>query len=66
MYSVILKGKNIAFEYRYADNKLDRVPALAEELVRLKVDVLVTPATLAALAAKNATRTIPIVFLQRV
>ena len=38
-----VEGKNIAFEYRYADNKLDRLPALADELVRLKVDVLVTP-----------------------
>src|SRR4030095_11335906 len=35
-----VEGKNVAFEYRYADNKLDQVPALAEELVRLKVDVL--------------------------
>ena len=57
-----VEGKNIAFEYRYAEDKLDRLPALADELVRLKVDVLVTPATPAALAAKNATRTIPIVF----
>ena len=38
-----IEGKNIAFEYRYAENKLDRLPALADELVRLKVDVLVTP-----------------------
>jgi len=58
-----VEGKNVAFEYRYADNKLDRLPALAEELVRLKVDVLVTPGTAEALAAKNATGTIPIVFL---
>ena len=58
-----VEGKNIAFEYRSAEDKLDRLPALADELVRLKVDVLVTPATPAALAAKNATRTIPIVFL---
>jgi putative tryptophan/tyrosine transport system substrate-binding protein len=56
-------GKNIAFEYRRADNRLDRLPALADELVRLKVDVLVTPSTSEALAAKNATRTVPIVFL---
>ncbi len=34
-----VEGKNIAFEYRYADDKLDRLPALADELVRLKVDV---------------------------
>ncbi len=58
-----IEGKNIAFESRYADNKLDRLPNLAEELVNLKIDVLVTSTTNAALAAKNATRTIPIVFL---
>jgi putative ABC transport system substrate-binding protein len=55
-------GKNVAFEYRFADNKLDRLPALADELVRLKVDVLLAFSTPTALAAKNATRTIPIVF----
>jgi ABC-type uncharacterized transport system substrate-binding protein len=58
-----VEGKNIAFEDRFADDKLERLPALADELVRLKVDVLLTPSTPAALAAKNATRTIPIVFL---
>ena len=58
-----VSGKNATFEFRYADNKLDRFPALAEELVRLKVDVLLTPGTPGALALKNATRTIPIVFL---
>ena len=57
-----VEGKNIAIEYRSADNKLDRLPALADELVRLKVDVILTPSPPAALAAKNATRTIPIVF----
>lgn len=57
-----VEGKNIAFEYRSADNKLDRLPALAEELVRLNVDVLVTGASPAAIAAKNATKSIPIVF----
>ena len=57
-----VEGKNIAFEYRYANNKLDRFPALADELVRLKVDVLLTPGTPGALALKNATKTIPIVF----
>src|SRR6266478_140207 len=59
-----VEGKNLAIEFRYADNKLDRLPALADELVRLKVDMLVTPSTNEALAAKNATRTIPIVFLR--
>jgi putative tryptophan/tyrosine transport system substrate-binding protein len=49
-------------EYRDAEGKLDRFPALAAELVALKVDVLVAPTTLAALAAKEATKTIPIVF----
>ena len=58
-----VEGKNIAIDYRYADNKIDRLPALADELVRLKVDLLITPGTNEALAAKNATRTIPIVFV---
>ena len=57
-------GKNIAIEFRYADSKLDRLPALAKELVDLKVDVLVASTTPVALAAKNATRTIPIVFFR--
>jgi putative ABC transport system substrate-binding protein len=59
-----VEGKNIAFEYRSADNKLDRLPALADELVRLNIDVLLTTATPATIAAKNATKTIPIVFMQ--
>ena len=58
-----IEGKNIAIEFRSADNKLDRLPGLADELVRLKVDVLFTRSTTDALAAKNATRTIPIVFI---
>jgi putative ABC transport system substrate-binding protein len=56
-----VEGKNITLEYRSADNKLERLPALADELVRLKVDVLVVAASNEARAAKNATRTIPIV-----
>jgi putative tryptophan/tyrosine transport system substrate-binding protein len=56
-------GKNVAIEYRYATNKLDWLPQLADELVRLKVDLLVTAGPNAALAAKNATKTIPVVFL---
>lgn len=56
-------GKNIVFEFRSADNKLDRLPALADELVRLKVDLIVTAGTVETLAAKNATKTIPIVAL---
>ena len=55
-------SKNIAVEYRYANNKLDQLPALAKELIDLKVDVLVVAGPPAALAAKNATRTVPIVF----
>jgi putative tryptophan/tyrosine transport system substrate-binding protein len=58
-----VEGRNIVIEYRHADGKLERLPALAEELVRLKVDVLVTNATSAAIAAKNATKTIPVIFL---
>ena len=58
-----VEGKNIAFESRYAENKLERLPSLAAELVRLKVDVIVTPGANDTRAAKNATRTIPIVFL---
>jgi putative ABC transport system substrate-binding protein len=56
-----IEGKNVVFEYRYAENRLDRLPELAAELVRLKVDVIVTAGTLAPLAAKRATTTIPIV-----
>src|SRR5262245_37891000 len=57
-----IEGMHFTSEYRYADNKLDRFPALADELVGLKVDVLIARSPRAALAAKNATRTIPIVF----
>jgi len=58
-----VEGKNIAFEYRSAQNNYNRLPALADELVRLKVAVIFTPAVTEARAAKNATRTIPIVFI---
>jgi putative ABC transport system substrate-binding protein len=57
----MIEGKNLIFEGRYAENDLDRLPALAAELVSLKVDVIVGVATLAPLAAKRATSTIPIV-----
>src|SRR4030095_8852429 len=57
-----VEDKNIAIEYRYANASFDKLPALADELVRLKVDVLVVSTTPAVQAAKNATRTIPIVF----
>ena len=57
-----VEGKNILFEYRHADGKPEPVPELAAELVRLKVDVLVTDTSNATEAAKNATKTIPVVF----
>src|SRR5688572_8870709 len=57
-----IQGQNIAIEYRYAEGKLDRLPELAAELVRLKVDIIVaTGGSGPILAAKNATKTIPIV-----
>ena len=58
-----IEGQNIVIEYRFTDGKFERLPDLAAELVRLKVDVLVANTTNAALAAKNATRTIPIFFI---
>jgi ABC-type uncharacterized transport system substrate-binding protein len=58
-----VEGKNITLLCRNAENKLARVPGLADELIRLKVDVLVVAATNEARAAKNATKIIPIVAL---
>jgi putative ABC transport system substrate-binding protein len=59
-----IEGQNIATEYRYAEGKLDRLPALAAELVRLKVDIiLVAGGNRPIQAAKNATKTIPIVMM---
>jgi putative ABC transport system substrate-binding protein len=57
-----VEGQTIAIEYRFADGQPDRLPALAAELVRLKVDVIVTGGPPAPEAAKQATSTIPIVF----
>ena len=56
-----IEGKNITIEYRFAEQKRERVPELAAELVRLRVDLIVTSGTPPALAAKKATTTIPIV-----
>jgi putative tryptophan/tyrosine transport system substrate-binding protein len=56
-----IEGKNIIFARRYAENHPDRLPELAAELVSLKVDVIMAGGTLAPLAAKRATTTIPIV-----
>jgi putative tryptophan/tyrosine transport system substrate-binding protein len=57
-----VEGRNVMIEYRSAEGKLERLPALAAELVALKVDVILAGSTLAAVAAKQATRTLPIVF----
>ncbi len=57
-----VEGRNVVIEYRDAEGKLERLPALAVELVALKVDVILAGGTPQALAAKQATRTLPIVF----
>lgn len=58
-----MEGQNIVIEDRSAEGRLERLPDLAAELVRLKVDVIVASTTAPALAAKNATTTIPIVIV---
>ena len=57
-----VQGQNILIEYRSAEGRFEALPVLAEELVRLKVDVIVAPTTPVARAAKGATSSIPIVF----
>jgi len=57
-----VEGRNLVIEFRDAGGNLDRLPALAAELVALKVDVIVAPSTVAAPIAKQATKTLPIVF----
>ncbi len=56
-----VEGKNIAFEYRYAEGDFNRLPQLAADLLRIKVDVIVTTTTQGARAAQRVTRTTPIV-----
>ena len=58
-----VEGQNLIIEYRWAEGNVERLPALAAELVRRKVDVIVAPAGSAALAAKSATKSIPIVMI---
>jgi ABC-type uncharacterized transport system substrate-binding protein len=58
-----VEGQNVAFEYRWANGQSERLPDLAAELVLLKVDIIASASTLGVLAAKQATSTIPIIFL---
>ena len=58
-----VEGRNLVIEYRWAGNQADRLPALAADLVQLRVAVIVSPGLVATLAAKAATTSIPIVFV---
>jgi len=57
-----VNGQNLVVERRYSEGRAERFPEFADELVRLKVDIIIVNTTPAALAAKNATKTIPLVF----
>jgi putative ABC transport system substrate-binding protein len=61
--SGFVEGENVALEYRWADNQIDRLPALAAELVRRQVSIIAGATPAVALAVKQATKTVPIVFL---
>jgi putative ABC transport system substrate-binding protein len=56
-----IEGRNLVFERRFSEGNAERFPEFAAELVQLRVDLIIVPTTPAALAAKNATQTIPIV-----
>ncbi len=58
-----VEGQNVVIEYRWGEGNVDRLPELAAEFIRLKVDIIVAAGTLSALAAKNLTPTIPIVMV---
>ena len=58
-----IEGRNLVIEYRWAGNQADRLPALAADLVQLRVAVIVSPGLVSTLAAKSATSSIPIVFI---